>query len=239
MAYQSPHHAREFLFAACLAIVHDYALRCQRRPSAERKQLLERTREIDLCARLADFFGPVAHLAAQGTDDIDLTVRGPTIRCEVKYFRPPAARWVDLQKDWDWLLGVSSANDEFRKRAWVVFWPSAASGMYRFTNCLSVSKGAGGDSFCLQDYAPFSPYAEPVLPKSSRNQRLRFKEPSRLSIIKMPGGKRVRVDIVGQHTSPLWCAICTRTVDSDDPEESACTPIEISDELVKASPVAT
>lgn len=227
MAYHSPHHAREFLVAASLAVVHDYALRCQRRTVSDKKELLANTREIDLCSRLASFFGPVAHLAAQGTRDIDLVVAGPTIRAEIKYFRPPAGQWVSLRKDWDWLLDVPSANDEFRKRAWVVFWPSASAKMYKFTNCISVTR-SHGNQFSLEDFAPFAPYTEPVLPLNGEKQRLRFKEPDRLTILQMPHGKRVRVDIVGAQTGPLWCAIYTRTLQNASPAENVCQPIQIT-----------
>lgn len=33
---------------------------------------------------------------------------------------------------------------------------------------------------------------------------------ARVSIVKIPGGKKVRVDIVGDITDPLWCAVYTR-----------------------------
>lgn len=232
MAYSTPHHAREFLLAASLAVVHDFTLRCQRRSVADKKALLASTREIDLCSRLASFFGPVAHLAAQGTNDIDLVVAGPTIRAEVKYFRPPARQWASLRDDWDWLLAVPNANDEFRKRAWVVFWPSVASGMYTFTNCLSVTR-SHGPQFSLDDFAPFAPYAEPEMPANGQNQRLRFKEPDRLAILQIPNGKRVRVDIVGSHTSPLWCAIYTRTLLNAAPAENECQPIQVTNDPVQ------
>lgn len=143
MGYSTPHHAREFLVGASLAVVHDYQLRCQRRATSDKKALLGSTREIDLCSRLGAYFGPNAHLAAQGTNDIDLVVTGPTIRVEVKYFRPPARQWAILKDDWDWLLATSNTNDEFRRRAWVVFWPSATADMYKFTNCLSVTRKPG------------------------------------------------------------------------------------------------
>jgi hypothetical protein len=102
MAYTSPHTVREFLSAAALQVVHDCVIRCQHRTARDKKALLKSTREIDLCARLAAFFGAVAHLAAQGisaSSEPDLAVAGPTIRAEVKYFRPPARNWADLTRD--------------------------------------------------------------------------------------------------------------------------------------------
>lgn len=227
MGYRSPHHAREFLLGASLAVVHDYQLRCQRRTPKDKKRLLANTREIDLCARLASYFGPTANLAAQGTKDIDLAVTGPTIRAEVKYFRPPARHWASLCDDWEWLLGVPNTNDEFAKRAWVVFWPSTASGMYEFTQCLSVARSSG-PRYAKVDFAPFVPYVEPFVRTSSSNERLRFKDPDRLTLIQLSGGKLVRVDVVGYRTAPLWCAIYTRTVPNANAAEAACTPVQIS-----------
>ena len=101
MAYSTPHVAREFIFAASLRVCHHYVLTCQRLAKADKKLMLERTREIDLCSKLAEFFGPNAYLAAQGTNQIDLLVKGPTIQAEVKYFRPPARQWSNLTSDWN------------------------------------------------------------------------------------------------------------------------------------------
>jgi hypothetical protein len=218
MAYSTPHHVREYLLAACLRINHEYVLHCQRRARKDKRDIIIGTREIDLCGRLADFFGRAGHLAAQGiaagrAPDIEVT--GPTIRCEAKFFRPTvthgqtvAPAWQQLSRDWDWLLEATNIGGEFYKRAWVVFWPS--SEIFRFTQCLSVSK-SHGTRYCTNDFAPFVPYAEPRMPKKGVNQLLRFKdEVPRLSQIVVPNGKRVRCDIIGSMQHPIWAALYTR-----------------------------
>jgi hypothetical protein len=212
MAYSTPHDVRDYLIAASLCINHDFVIRCQRRSVAQKKQLLESVREIDLYARLAEFIGPVAHLAAQSAAPgaIDLEVDGPTIRAEVKYFRPPARNFSDnIKRDWDWLLNTSNNGNEFNKRTWVVFWPSASADMFSFTNCLSVPRSHGAQ-YSLADFAPFVSYAEPEMPPHGVNQRLRFKSDVPAShLIFVPDGKRVRCDVVGSPHHALWCAVYT------------------------------
>ena len=181
--------------------------RSQRLAKVDKKRLLEQTREIDLCSKIADFFGPNAFLAAQGTNQIDLIVKGPTLQAEVKFFRPPAKQWTHLTSDWEWLLGFTSVNRNFDKNAWVVFFPSAS--LYKFTQCLSVTR-SDSQRFKISDYAPFSPFVNPVVPPNGVNEKLCFKSPKSTSVIEMHGGKKVRVDIVGKHTHPIWCAIYSR-----------------------------
>lgn len=210
MAYSTPHHAREYLKAACLSVCHDYVLRCQRRADKDKSALINATREIDLCARLASFFGPVAHLAAQGTSDIDLQIDGPTIRAEVKYFKAPARAWNNYRGDWDWLLEAKNTGNEFAKRAWILFLPSID--LRTFTSCVTVSK-SHGTSFSLEDFAPFAPFVEAVPLASGVNQILKYKSAvsvPRETILELPGGKRVHVELIGSLTHPLWAAIYTR-----------------------------
>jgi hypothetical protein len=210
MAYLTPHHARDYLKAACLSVCHDYVLRCQRRATKDKVALITSTREIDLCARVASFFGPVAHLAAQGTSDIDIQIDGPTIRAEVKYFMSPARAWSNYRNDWDWLLATSNNGNEFEKRAWILFLPSIE--LRAFTSCVTVSK-SHGTAFSLDDFAPFSPFVEATSTPSGTNQQLRYKPVatvSRDTILQVPGGKRVLVELVSSQTHPLWAAIYTR-----------------------------
>ena len=210
MAYATPHHVREYLKAACLRICHDFALRCQRRPASEKHAFVKRTKEIDLHASIGTFFGPVSHLSAQGCGEIDLIVDAPTIRAEVKFFRPPAQAWANLNGDWNWLLSVTNNGKEFRKRAWVVFWPGRS--IARFPACLTVTKSQG-NNFALADYAPFAPYVELVMPKKGVNQLLAFKSETdvpRTALLRLPNGKRVFVEIVGSVCHPVWCAIYSR-----------------------------
>jgi hypothetical protein len=206
MAYRTPHAPREYISSSCLAVCHSFVIRCQRRSAQHKGELLRRTREIDLCAGISSFFGPVAKLAAQGTNDIDLIIGGPTIAAEVKYFRPPAKNWTNIRDDWDWLVDVNAAN-EVRRRIWIAFWPSTE--MFKFTNCLSVAKGHV-HQYSLLDFAPFVPYAEPARPGKATNQFLKFKTPSRKSVLYLPGGRKVQVDIVGDTVHPLWCAVYSR-----------------------------
>jgi hypothetical protein len=49
-------------------------------------------------------------LAAQGTNDIDIIVDGPTIRAEVKYFAPPAPAWAGLKK------GLELATEHLQRK---------------------------------------------------------------------------------------------------------------------------
>ncbi len=221
MGYSTPHSAREYLLAACLRINHEFILHSQNRSGVARKAILLETREIDLCAMMGGFFGRAGHLAAQGVGNdsaADLDVAGPTIRCEVKYFRPSARAWGQLSRDWTWILGGTNTGREFSKRGWVVFWPSTS--LFKFTNCLSVSRSQGA-SYSKNDLAPFLPYAEAEMPKKGVNQRLRFrKKPERVSILQVPGGKRVRCDLVGATNHPLWAAVYTRIT----PGEAAAMP---------------
>ena len=58
IAYSTPHVVCEHLFSVALDVCHQYVLTFQRLTVADKKRHLEQTREIDLCAKLADFFGP-------------------------------------------------------------------------------------------------------------------------------------------------------------------------------------
>lgn len=216
MSYTTPHDAREYLKAAALRICHDYKLRCLGLGTSRTKTLLERTREIDLCARLADFFGPSAHLAAQGTDDIDLLVYGPTIKAEVKYLIGHKNSWANVKEDWDWLAqDATNAGNEFSKWAWLVFWPTIEQ--YRFTACQTVTRDHG-TQYSSEGYAPFVTYVEPRMPPTGANQQLHFQAtPPRVGYISMHGGKTVRVDIIGDTKHPLWCALYTRCLSTAVP----------------------
>lgn len=206
---------------------------CQGRPLKQRKKIVEEVREIDICRYLAGYFGHSGHLAAQGTSDIDLEVKGPTIRAEVKYLRPKSGSYSEAKKDWDWLMNVSNTGDEFKKRAWVVFWPSARNDMFSLTNCISVPK-SHDSQYCLSDFSPFTPYAEPEMPPHGSNQRLTFRKDnhSRTTIVEKPGGRRARVDLIGELTHPLWCALYTRVTPTDSILSSADS-IRLSDSPIQ------
>jgi hypothetical protein len=55
------------------------------------------------------------------------------------------------------------------------------------------------------------PYAEPVIPEHGVNQLLVFKdEVSPVSRNVVPGGKKVRCDIIGSTYDSIWAALYTR-----------------------------
>ncbi len=241
MAYSTPHPLIDYLSAATLRVNHEYVLHCQRRSEADKRKLILDAREIDLCARTSDFFGRVGRLAAQGvrnTQSADIEILGPTIRCEVKYFRPSRGtknnliprNWGQLRRDWDWLLAPTNNGGEFNKRAWIVFWPSTS--LYKFTTCITVTRSHGA-RFAISDFAPFCPYVKPENPATGVNQRIGFKsDPLRLSLIDLGNGKRVRCDLIGATTNPVWAAIYTR-VTPGQAQGMACTTIAINDDPVQ------
>jgi hypothetical protein len=220
MGYNTPHDARDFFKAAAMFTCHQVILRCQRRPTPKlRRQELDEIREIDLCAMTASHFGSSAHLAAQGTDGVDIDIFSPTLRAEVKYPHGSQAyssfkkdkngvkRQVGVRRDWDTLLTKTNTGDEFRKFAWIVFWPSVK--YYAFTDRLSVGKRS--KHYSREEYAPFLPCA---VPAGRRNgEKLVWAAPAlREYKLSLAGGKAVQVDIVGSPEHDLWAMVYTRTV---------------------------
>lgn len=209
MAYTSPHTARDYLFAACLQINHELVVRCSGMSQDDTKKFLKTLMEIDLCARLASFFGFTGLLSAQGRSEYDLIVKGPTIRAEVKYMRP-RVQWAQLKEDWDWLLNTTNNGGEFKKRAWVLFVPSTKDDMHKFTNLTSVPR-SHGDRYSLANFAPLVPVVEAEMPPTGRRQRLAFKNTvPQSALITFHGGKTVRLDVVGSKDHPMWCLLYTR-----------------------------
>lgn len=222
MAYSTPHTALTYLSAAALRVNHDSVLRCQARSRDWKKHFLKEIRESDICAQLAVFFGPSAHVGAQSPqlDLLDLDIRGPTIKAEVKYLRSRGA-WTSIKsgreqgvkKDWNTLLAGSSTNDLFNKKAWVVFWPSTQ--LFRFPECISLSK-SHGKRFSRMDFAPFVPLVEVRTTAAGDSHVLSFAaDPPRTSVLSISGGKKVRVDLVGSVRHALWCSIYTRLAPAD------------------------
>lgn len=231
MGYQTPHSNLEYLSASCLAINHEYIIRCQGRNETFKRKLITSTREIDLCARLANYFGQSAFLAAQGTNDIDVQVTAPIIRCEVKYCNPTSKPpWAEMTKDWEWLLEGTNNGKEFSKKAWIVFWPSTS--LYKFTSCLSITK-SHVSQYSNMAFAPFAIIAQPELPKKGTNQRLIYKEDfARTSLLNLPGGKKVRCDIVGSRTNPIWALIYTRATPNDCKFINPADTIELNNDPI-------
>lgn len=217
MSYDTPHNASDYLKAAVLGVCHQRKLDSLGRSKAEVKKRVGQIREIDLCAGVADFFGMSAKLAAQGTSDIDLKVDSPVIRAEVKFPIMNRSSWAEVRKDLDWLLDATNAGNEFDKKAWIVFWPSIAR--FTFQQCLSSTRDLG-TKFSNDQIAPFLPYTTIDPPAKKRlNDRLTFdKNAPRISYLKFPHGKTVKVELVGGLTHPVWCALYTRCVSTSVPD---------------------
>lgn len=209
-------------------VVHETKVRLAGHSLARKKEDLRSLREIDLCARLAHFFGASARLAAQGTAAIDLEVHGPIIRAEVKYLRPPAQSHDVVAQDWEWLLAATNAGREFSKRAFIVFMPSGAQDMHSFSSCVSLRRTRNGETqYAWSTIAPYRSFTR-VGQTGGGRQRLVWRQtPPRLAVLHFHGGKRVRVDLVGKRTDPIWAALYTRTLPNATPEESNTDPLLI------------
>ncbi len=216
MGYSTPHHGRDYVKAACLAICHDYRVRAYRLSEEQQRKLLEETREIDLCARVASFFGPTAHLAAQGNSDVDVVVTAPRLNIEVKYVRRKCSQWSEIKKDWAWLLEPTNVNKNFRKNFWVVFFPS--TNLYDLTNCITVPHDP-------TEHVPFRPVMEIGAYGNGSPKPIFRVAPTRLAVTQVGDGKkkkRVRTDVIGSVDDPLWCVLYSRaTDDAGDPDEPA------------------
>jgi len=212
MSYSTPHHAHEYLKAACLAIVHSYTLAAQRKNSAEVLRMVCNKREIDFNARLGLFFGPEASLAAQGTSDLDLLISSPTIKAEVKFLRrkadgkQPVNIWGSKKgpkHDWEWLLGLTNEGDAFKKHALVFFVPG--QDVISFEEACRIRPA--GTKFTRHDYAPFVNLVkpDPGNPKSL----IYTSKPNRDYLINI-GNKCVRRQMVGSLSSPVYALIYSR-----------------------------
>lgn len=213
MSYSTPHHAHEFLKAACISIVHEYTLACQRKSLTERRKIVLLKREIDLTARLVLQFGPEAALAAQGTSDLDLVITSPTLRAEVKYLRrkPDGKQPVNLwnakkgvKHDWDWLLSLKNTGDTFKKTCLVFFLPGQS--ILQFHEVCDVKPA--GTTFKPADVVPF---ARLVRPDKTDPRKLvyRSKYPHDL-LIRIGKKVIVRRQVVGSIASPVWALIYSR-----------------------------
>jgi hypothetical protein len=201
------------LQGACLNIVHTYCLRCVRR-KADIPDILKSTKEIDLCAALGNYFGPSSHLHAQGSSKADLLTDSPPFEVEVKYLLPNRTSWKEVSKDWTWLRKWTSDGGTFRRRALVWFWPSID--LYDFGDCLKVTRQLRS-AYSEAGIAAFWPFTNVFPPPPGNKQRLEFAEPRHLGphAVKLPGGKRIRIDIVGSVHHPLWAVIYTRLIPTE------------------------
>lgn len=208
MGYTTSHDAHDFFCAAAMLCCHQVNLRCQRRATKHQLNLLKSLREIDLCSIMTKSLGETAHLAAQGTDDIDIMMSSPVLRAEVKYLRPGPQLWSEVKKDWDWLLSLNNTNGEFRKNAFVIFWPGTH--LYDFTKCVCMPKCSTANTYGRARFAPFVPYADPV--KKKKIYHLSFRNPiGRSWQISLPKGKAVKAALVGDLDHFMWAVVYTRT----------------------------
>lgn len=232
MGLLTPHHAREWFLAAALRVCHEYRITAQYKPKKRAIELLKATLEIDVHAKLAAFFGTTANIFAQGRGDIDVQVWAPTLAAEVKFLVGKRNAYKDVLWDWDELVKITNVNSKFGQRAWVVFLPKVA--WFDFADCQSVKKPQG-KRYNWKTIAPFLPFAEPHIRPTWAKEKLRWRDnPPRLAVIWMPGGKKVRVDVVGNPSDTLWAAVYTRLTPDEYAELKAFTEIHIADKTVTA-----
>jgi len=204
--------------AASLAVVHQFALACQRKQVAEKRDLLLRKREIDFNARLGMFFGPEASISAQGVRDSDLLIKSPVLEVELKYCRPNAAQtqpvnfWNQvIDKDWNWLLGLNASGSVFKKSAWVVFFPSIR--IFTLHQCFRIPQARMvGGLLPVRDYAPF---VRMVAPMAAHPSRLEYTQPAweRDVVLRRLGVGapiRVRRQMIGNREQPIWGLVFSR-----------------------------
>jgi hypothetical protein len=224
MAYTSPHHGREFLKAAALGVCHHYQVRVQYRSTTDRRRIImNETAEIDVCGRLAGYFGANAYLSAQGVTGADVIVDGPTLKAEVKFLRRNRTPWNEVMTDWNTLRDLDSVNEGFRKNGFLVFFPSktyATSGKY-ITSFVSIPRSkldGNREVYCTRDFAPLMPYMDAETTVGHVRQRLFINKSERTSIIYAGtnlGTRPVRADLVGKVTDPVWCILYTRITPSE------------------------
>lgn len=216
MSYKTPHHAREFMKAAALAIVHQYVLAFRGKQPPVVSDLLLRKKEIDFNARLALFFGPEASISAQGVKDVDLHLQTPILEVELKYLRrkvkvnQPVNTWPGVMKDWRWLVGLKNENGNvFRQSAWVVFLPSRR--LFAFHSNFQVpGKHHINGQIPVPTYAPFCQLVSPNPAALTELQYISGKW-ERDALLRRTGTKLlVRREILGNPDHPIWCLIFSR-----------------------------
>lgn len=229
MGYPTPHHAREWFSAAALMVCHDYQLQSLYRSQADVKKILMESKEIDLHARLASFFGASVSISAQGSSKLDVDVRSPRLDAEIKFLIDHRNGFEGVKKDWDWLL-KDSQHQVLRQKAWVVFLP--CKDYYTFPDCQNINRPTG-KNLSWETVAPFLAFAEPFMPPNGTKQKLRWRTTvAPRSVIWMPGGKKVRVDCIGTHTDCLWAMVYTRITPDDYKSLVSFTDFQIADETM-------
>ncbi len=213
MSYKTPHHAHEYIKAAALLVIHQYRLAFMgsKTPKWKKKFLLAR-REMDFHARVAAHFGANATLGAQGSSVIDIQVPAPLLNVEVKYLRKkpksnqPANSHRDVYKDWNWLLGLSSAGNSFKASCWLVFLPSKE--LFEFDTCFTIPKKVGGKNPGRRNYAPF---VELVEPTAANPRKLKWISGAwERDVLLYNKSKYVRRQIIGSPDHAVWAIIYSR-----------------------------
>lgn len=230
MGLTTPHHAREWFIAAALRVCHEYRVTSLYKPKTRAIELLKATLEIDVHAKLACFFGTTSNIFAQGRGDIDVQVWAPTLNAEVKFLINKRNAYKDVVWDWDELVKFANVNDKFAQRAWVVFLPK--TDWFDFADCQSVKKPTGVH-YNWEKIAPFLPFTEPHKLPTWAKEKLKWRgDPARLTVIWMPGGKKVRVDLVGTPSDTLWAAVYSRMTPDEYAELKTFTEIKIADKSI-------
>lgn len=221
MSYSTPHHAHEYMKAAALAVVHDYVLACRGKTAATVPAFLLKRREIDFNARLAHLFGPEASIGAQGVSARDLRVGSPLLEVELKYLRrkaksdQPVNAWKDVIKDWNWLLGLTNTSGCFKRSCWVLVLPSVTH--FDFHLNFQVPQARQSNGIVEADYAPFLEIVGPT-GSATAGYKLTYKTPPPRAdfLLQVQGSKvRVRRQIIGFPTDPIWCMVFSRVGDKE------------------------
>jgi hypothetical protein len=233
MGMSTPHHAREWFTAAALRVCHEYRSTLQYKPKERAVELLKDTLEIDVHAKLSAFFGTTSNIFAQGRGDIDVRVRAPRLDAEVKFLVNKRNSYAEVFKDWTGLVSINNTNDKFARQAWVVFLPK--KDWFTFLDCQSVERPSG-TNYTWAKIAPFLPFAEPFLEPTWNYERMRWRDTvARLSVVLLPQGKKVRVDVVGEPKDHLWAVIYTRI--TPDEHEALKTFAKIDVDARTISPI--
>ncbi len=223
MSYSTPHSAHEWFKAAAMHVCHHYRLLGLRENAVQRKPVLRRLLEIDLCSKMSAFFGAETYLGAQGNNNRDLDVRSPRLDAEVKYFGPnlkPSWASGSLQKDWNWLK-VNLPNQSYSKAAFIVFWPSTQ--FFLFTDCLSLPKPAGHQTkYKLETMSPFACFTIGEDRPAPAKQKLVFDTNNlcRRAYLQYAHNVTILYEMVALPTDMLWATIYSRvprTAPAEDP----------------------
>ena len=233
MSYTTPHSAHEWFKASALHVCHHFRLLGLRDNAEQRKAILKRLLEIDLCSKMAAFFGAETYLGAQGNNNRDLEVQSPRLDAEVKYFGPDLKNsWAsgNLQKDWKWLR-EDLPNASYSKAAFVIFWPSTE--FYQFTDCVSLPKPAGNQTdYKIETIAPFACFTRGEDRPGAGKQKLVLLETNdvcRRAYIQYRHNATVLFEMVALPTDLIWATIYSRVKRAAPNEDPSTKCLKASD----------